>query len=83
MPLIQCSGCRKEVSEEAAVCPNCGAPLTPLPESVRSTRAGGAWSGIGFALVALGIVIGLISNRLLGALVALAGALVLIVGRKK
>jgi hypothetical protein len=83
MALIACSGCRKEVSDQAAVCPNCGAPLTPIPDSVRSKRAGGTWGGIGFALIALGIVIGLVSNRMLGSVVALAGAGVFLIGRKK
>jgi hypothetical protein len=83
MSLIQCAGCRKEISDEAAVCPNCGAPLTPIPESVRSKRPGGAWAGIGFALVAFGIVIGLVSDRLLGSLVALAGVVILLFGRNR
>jgi zinc-ribbon domain len=83
MTLIKCSGCGHEVPDEATVCPNCGASLTPIPESVRSTRPGGALGGVGFALVALGIVTGLISNRMVGSLVALAGVIVLLIGRKR
>jgi hypothetical protein len=84
MALIRCSGCGREVSNQVAACPNCGAPLTPIPDSVRRvTRAGGKWGGIGFALVALGIVIGVVSNRALGSVVALAGVVLFIIGRKK
>jgi hypothetical protein len=83
MTLIKCSGCGHEVPDEATVCPDCGASLTPIPESVRNPRPGGVLGGVGFALVALGIVIGLISNRVLGSLVALAGVIVLLTGRKK
>jgi zinc ribbon protein len=82
MSLIKCTGCGHEVPDDATVCPTCGAPLTPIPESVRAARPGGALSGVGFALVALGIVTGLISNRILGSLLALAGVGVLLLGRK-
>jgi predicted amidophosphoribosyltransferase len=83
MALIKCPGCRNEVSDEATICPNCGAPLTPIPDSVSSKRAGGTWNGVGFALVAAGIVIGVLSNRLLGCVMALGGVAVMIVGRRK
>jgi predicted amidophosphoribosyltransferase len=84
MALVNCSGCRRKVPDQAATCPHCGAPLTLVPDSVRRTsRAGGKWEGVGFALVALGIVIGVVSNRVLGSVVALAGVVLFIIGRKK
>ena len=83
MALMKCSGCGEEVSDQAAVCPTCGAPLTPIPDSVRSKRTGGVSEGIGFALVALGIVVGLVSNRVLGSVMALAGVVVFLIGRRK
>jgi predicted amidophosphoribosyltransferase len=84
MALVRCSGCSREVSDKAPVCPHCGAPLTLVPDSVRrTTRAGGKWGGIGFALVAVGIVIGVVSNRALGLIVAVAGVVLFIIGRKK
>lgn len=83
MAFIKCTGCRNEVSDEAAICPNCGAPLTPIPDSVSSRRAGGTWNGVGFALVTVGIVIGVLSNRALGFVIALGGIVVMIVGRRK
>jgi len=81
MKLIRCPGCGSEVSDEVATCPGCGGPLTPIPESVGYTRKGGKWSGIGFALVVLGILIGVLSNYALGSLVALAGVAVFAAGR--
>jgi predicted RNA-binding Zn-ribbon protein involved in translation (DUF1610 family) len=39
MALIKCSECAKEVSDKAAACPNCGAPLNPRPESVTLSPA--------------------------------------------
>lgn len=83
MALTRCSGCGNEVSDQVAICPNCGAPLTPIPDSVSSQRTGGTWNGVGFALVAVGIVIGVLSNRVLGSVVALGGVILLIVGRKR
>jgi hypothetical protein len=81
MALIRCTGCSREVSDQATVCPNCGAPLTPIPDSVHAvTRPGGNWRGIGLALIALGIVVGVVSSRMLGSIVALAGLVVFILG---
>ena len=81
MALIKCSGCGAEASDEVATCPSCGAPLTPIPESVGYTRKGGKWDSIGFALVALGIVIGVLSSHALGWVVAIAGVAVFAAGR--
>lgn len=36
MALINCSECKKEVSDRAAACPNCGAPIGVDRESVGS-----------------------------------------------
>jgi hypothetical protein len=83
MALIKCSRCGTEVSDELATCPGCGAPLTPIPESVGYTRKGGKWDSIGFALVVLGVVIGVLSNHVLGSVVAIAGIAVFAVGRAR
>jgi hypothetical protein len=45
------------------------------------TRKGGKWDSIGFALVALGIVIGVLSSHALGWVVAIAGVAVFAAGR--
>jgi hypothetical protein len=48
MGQIQCAACQSWVSDEAASCPECGAPLEhspappPRPAAVR-TREGGLW----------------------------------------
>ena len=34
MALIKCSECGKEVSDKAASCPNCGAPIKALTNDV-------------------------------------------------
>jgi len=34
MALISCSECGKEVSDKAASCPNCGAPIATLQETI-------------------------------------------------
>ena len=82
MALVRCSGCGREISDQVGVCPNCGAPLTPIPDSVRrTTRGGGKWQGVGLSLIPLAIVIFLVSNRTLGAVVALAGLFLFIIGR--
>ena len=81
MALIRCTGCSREASDQATVCPNCGAPLTPIPDSVQAvTRPGGNWRGIGLALIAVGVVVGLVSSRALGSIVAVAGLVVFILG---
>lgn len=33
MALIKCGECRKEVSDKASTCPNCGCPLTEMVKS--------------------------------------------------
>jgi hypothetical protein len=81
MALIKCPKCGVEVSDEVTTCPSCGTPLTPIPESVGYPRKGGTWDSIGFALVTLGIVIGVLSSHVLGAVVAIAGLAVFAAGR--
>jgi hypothetical protein len=31
MPLIECSDCHKQISDEAYTCPNCGRPMKDRP----------------------------------------------------
>lgn len=33
MSLIHCKECNKEISDQAAACPHCGAPLSPSPSA--------------------------------------------------
>ena len=83
---------RERGFRKAAACPGCGAPIaaisspqiSPAPEThVRVTRTGAKWEGIGFALIVVGIVVGMASSPRLGWVIALAGLIVFIVGRFK
>lgn len=43
MALINCSECTRQVSDKAATCPQCGAPLVPAraqPDNANSVRRG-------------------------------------------
>ena len=55
MALTRCPECNKQVPDKAPACPNCGAPIGN--QTVKTVRAsGGALEGIGFLLVAGGVV---------------------------
>ena len=90
MALINCSECGKEVSEKAATCPNCGAPIASDHEvlldpksHVRVTRTGAKWEAIGFILILLGIILAIAANGILGGIMAFSGFVVFIIGRFK
>jgi uncharacterized membrane protein YvbJ len=42
MALIECLECHKQVSEKAASCPNCGAPVTAVTEQAASAETAAA-----------------------------------------
>ena len=57
MALIKCTECGKEVSENAAACPNCGNPITKQPlkaktDSSRNSLVSKFLWGIGIAIIA-------------------------------
>jgi DNA-directed RNA polymerase subunit RPC12/RpoP len=89
MALIKCAECGREVSDKAAACPGCGAPIAAaavpsVQEShVRVTRTGAKWEGIGFVLIVVGIVLGIAGNLALGWAAGIAGFVVFIIGRFK
>ena len=83
LALIKCSACSREVSDKAATCPGCGAPLTPIPDSVRFTRKGKNRMALGLPLSSSASLSASVSNVALGWAVALAGLGVFIVGRFK
>lgn len=37
MALIECSECRKQISDKAAACPHCGAPVASVPSSASTS----------------------------------------------
>ncbi len=61
MALIHCEECAREVSDRAAACPHCGAPLSAIERGVVTTQATGKAPKI-VQLVGLGfIIIGVVS----------------------
>jgi uncharacterized membrane protein YvbJ len=87
--LISCSECGKEVSEKAATCPNCGAPIagvSPIslnPQShAKVTRTGAKWEGIGFILIVVGLIMA-IAGKGFGGFSMAVGFFVFIIGRFK
>lgn len=36
--LIECKECKKQVSDKAATCPNCGYPIKPFKNQVKSSE---------------------------------------------
>ena len=88
MALITCSECGSEISDMAASCPNCGVPVAAERESkpVKTKREGGAWEGIGFVAIVIGMIIGAAAQppaSTVGGVAALAGFVVFIIGRFK
>jgi len=88
MGLINCSECGKEVSDKAAACQNCGAPIaikdavTLDPKShTKVTRTGAKWEGIGFVLILVGITTAIAANGIFGGILAFVGFVVFIIGR--
>ena len=84
MALIKCGECGKEISDRAAACPGCGAPIAapaaqaapsapPQTNSkVRVERAGFRWELAGFVVILVAIVVGIAGG---GVGVAFAGVL--------
>lgn len=93
MPLITCPECQKQVSDKAAACPQCGAPITGVAAPVqvgggshaRVTRTGALWEGIGTVLVIGGGIVAFTANSpnatLAGVGAIGVGFVVFIIGR--
>ena len=95
MALIKCKECGKEVSDKAASCPNCGAPISDnitvnlkSGSKVKLTRPGLKWEAIGFVLIAISIfqiTASIISkdNSPVGGIMLLIGLIIFTIGRFK
>ncbi len=94
MALVKCSECGKEVSDKAAACPGCGAPIAATSPAVslnpashaHVTRTGAGWEGLGFILIVVGMLVGTAANppvSTLGGIAAFVGIVVFIIGRFK
>ncbi len=89
MAMIKCSDCGKDISDKAATCPGCGAPINEVPLKIQKDhpqmvkRSGGTWEGIGFLLIVGGMISGIAGSTEIGSLVMVGGFLVFLVGRFK
>lgn len=91
MALIKCGECGREVSDKAAACVGCGAPLgaavaapSPAASPVPVTRRGGKWEAAGTILVIAGVLSVMFASppiTSLGALAFVIGLVVFIIGR--
>jgi predicted butyrate kinase (DUF1464 family) len=91
MALIKCSECGKDISDKAAACPGCGAPIsTAEPSSaliaettrtVRVVRAGLRYEAIGFFLILGAIVVGLAGASGFAGFLGFVGFIVFMIGR--
>jgi len=80
MALIVCAECKKTVSDKAAACPNCGAPVNENLKIRKTRRVGGLWEGIGFIIILTGIFM-MFSDTGPGGLMMAGGFVVFIIGR--
>lgn len=82
MALIECGECGREVSDKAASCPGCGAPIGAQGKTVKAKRAGAGLETTGFLLIA-GAVVGAIAglDPLISFNVGLVGFVVFVIGR--
>ncbi len=89
MALIKCSECGKDVSDKAATCPSCGAPLLAAADArvtvdnppVRVVRAGWRWEAIGALLVIGGLIAAIAGVGGFGWLVLIIGFAIFMIGR--
>ena len=90
MALIECTECGKQISDQAATCPGCGAPVRSLANEQRAHEAQlieqtgkefKALQLIGFCVLVLGLLVMMSGN--VGGGMALGGVgLVLAIGAK-
>lgn len=92
MPLTTCPDCSREVSERAAACPGCGAPMQsiapspalPNPAPVLIEQTDKKWKGLqvyGYLSGFIGLLLLISSEKGLGALALLVGLVMVIFAR--
>ena len=83
MALIKCVECGKEISDKASACPSCGVPVAGNSQvHVRVTRTGARWEGIGFVMIAVGLV-SMLAGWHWGGVLLMVGFVVFLIGRFK
>ena len=91
MALILCPECDKEISDKAASCPGCGAPISSDDNAALGnqhtsvTRTGAKWEGIGFLLIVGGMIYGMATGpeNHSGGMAAFIGFILFLIGRFK
>src|SRR5690348_8325225 len=64
MPLITCSACQHEISDQAAACPNCGHPQNRLSPVAPPSQNKPSVAGLLIGLIILGVVaVGIIMSQ--------------------
>ena len=65
MALIECRECKHQISDQAQTCPNCGAPVRPVPVVTSAVPARPPRGGMLTAVALIGlIIVALIAYRL-------------------
>lgn len=83
MALIACSECSKEISDKAATCPGCGAPVAAQPaqepEPVVTIQATGksfkGWQAIGVVCVTIGAILLFTDSTAMGLALCIVGSI--------
>lgn len=78
MGLVECGECRKEISSEAASCPQCGHPQEKVLAQERTARRGRT-QGMGCLIILLALLLGTAVPSI-GIIIFIVGAGVLILG---
>lgn len=65
MALFNCSECQAEISDKAAGCPKCGAPVAkaPLASTSLSPKSGGTWWKVLLVILGLFLVVAFIGSQ--------------------
>ena len=83
MPLIKCQECGKEISDKAALCPNCGAPTEYGKKETKKerTRKKGNVQGAGCLIMILALILGFtVIGAPFAIILGIIGLVILIVG---
>ncbi len=89
MALVQCPECAKQISDQAASCPNCGAPRSTVQvdatHGVVTTQATGksqkGWQLVGVLAIIVGVIMISSEQSAVGALITFAGLVAVVTAR--
>ena len=92
MALVKCAECQHDVSDKAAACPHCGAPIAsptnqsspPAEPTQKVLRKGAKFEAIGFVLIVVGMLVLMAASEptaSFGTAAIVIGFIVFIIGR--